>query len=140
MLPSTHYPKSLSALLSLLSLSHFGGEVFWLDIEGKLLFLSFPAVQLHHVPAPSVVKGGRHSGPAVQVLPARASDDDPLAEERALGADFLVELVQELGCFGDSLYGRQHADPPGFLVILGNPLTTLIANAQKILRILRLEL
>ena len=106
--PATNAPTtprlslSLSALLRLLP-DHFGAEVPWFHFQQLLLLLTFPAVQLHHVPTPSVVKGGRHSGPAVQVLPARASDDDPLAEERALGADFLVKVIQALGCIGMSL-------------------------------------
>ena len=83
--------SSLPAFPALPPPSSLETEVFWFELQPLLLLLTFLAVQLHHVPTPSVVKGGRHSGPAVQVLPARASDDDPLAKERALGADFLVK-------------------------------------------------
>ena len=52
--------------------------------------------QRNHIATPGVVKGGRHPSLAIQVLPACAGDHYPLAEERALNADFLVELLQ---CF-----------------------------------------
>ena len=43
-----------------------------------------------------MVEVGRHPDLAVEVLPARAGDDDALAEERALDADEFVEFLQEL--------------------------------------------
>jgi len=40
-----------------------------------------------------VVKGDRHSDPPVEVVPARASDHHAFLEERAIGADALVDWV-----------------------------------------------
>ena len=54
------------------------------------------AIQLHCVSILRVVEGGRHPGPAIQVLPASTRDHHPLAEERALGAYELVDEVQSL--------------------------------------------
>ena len=67
-------------------------QILWLDCH----FFAFLLIQHHHVAAPSVVKRGRYPGLAIQVLPACAGDHHLLAEERALGADFLVDQVQ---CF-----------------------------------------
>ena len=85
------------------SFCRFGAEILWVELELFLLVLPCSRVQLHHVPTPSVVKSGRHSGSAVQVFPACAGDYHPSAEEGTLGSDFLVESVQVLGCWGESL-------------------------------------
>ena len=70
-------------------------EVLWLsELELFLLVLAFADVQLHHVPPPGVVEGRRDPDLAVQVLPTGACDCHVLAKERALGADFLVDLLQ----------------------------------------------
>ena len=77
-------------------------------------------VQRHHIAALGVVEGGRHPSLAIQVLPACAGDHHFLAKERALGADFLVDLLQ---CFVDgcSLHGvlrrRELVQPAGLLVV-----------------------
>ena len=126
---SPHRHSSLSALLSLL-LSHFGGEVLWLELQPFLLTLIFTTVQFHHVPTPSVVKGGRYSGSAVQVLPARAGDHHLLSKQRALVANFLVECGQVFGCLGISLCRSLREETPGLLVVLGDAMTELVANAE----------
>ena len=51
---------------------------------------SCPA-QPHHAPARGLVEGPGHPNPAVRVASASACDPHPLAEERALGADLLLE-------------------------------------------------
>ena len=51
-------------------------------------------VQRHHVASPRAVEEGHHPGLAIQGFPVRALDHHPLAKERALSADFLVESLQ----------------------------------------------
>ena len=82
--------------------------------------LSSLFVQHHRVATPRVVEGGRHPGLAIQVLPARAGDHHFLAKERALGADFLVDLLQCFvgGCgLGGFLCRRELVQLAGFLVV-----------------------
>ena len=124
-----HASTSLPALLLPLLPSQHGAEVPWLELQQLLLIFTFTTVQLHHVPTPRVVKGGRHSSPAIQVLPTGAGDHHVLAEERALGADFLVKLLQVLDCWGASVCCRQRVQPPGLLVVLVDDPTKLVARA-----------
>ena len=106
-------------------------EVLGLDLDLGVRFaawfagFAFP-FQLHHVPTPGVIEGGHHSGPAVEVLPARASDNDPLAEERALGADFLVEYVQVCCCVGVPLGRGQCVQLSGPMVVFDNTKALLV--------------
>ena len=82
--------------------------------------LSSLFVQHHRVATSRVVEGGRHPGLAIQVPPARAGDHHFLAKERALGADFLVELLQCFvgGCgLGGVLCRRELVQPAGLLVV-----------------------
>ena len=67
-----------------------------------------------------MVERGCHPSLAVQVLSARARDYHTLAGERALGADFVVEYLQALGSWCESLGRCQREEPPGLLVVLGN--------------------
>ena len=86
-----------------------------------------------------MVEGGRHSGPAVEVLSACAGDRYSLAEERTLGADFLVELLQGLGCYCVSSCKGPLVEVPGLRVGLGGTITKLVAYAQNLQCRLRLE-
>ena len=73
-----------------------------------------------------MVERGRHPGPAVQVLPARARDHHQLAEERALGADFLVDDAQFFGGLCVSLTRSQRIEPPGLQVVFGDAVAELV--------------
>ena len=96
------------------------GEVLGLQLV--LLDLAV-AVQLHHVSSSGVVEGGRRACSTVQVFATRAGDHHLLAEEGALGADFLLELVQVV----DSIGRRQCVEPPGLLVVLENAISLFVA-------------
>ena len=124
--------------LLLLLLSCRSGQVHRLQLQFRRFTFAF-AVQLHHVPATCVVEGGRHSGPAVEVLSACAGDRYSLAEERALGADFLVESLQILGCSCVSFCKRPLVEVPGLLVGFGGTLTKLVAYAEIVQCMLTLE-
>ena len=50
-----------------------------------------------------MVEGGHRPGLAIQVPPARAGDHHLTAEVRALGVNFLLEVLQVLGSIGVSL-------------------------------------
>ena len=86
------------------------------------------AVQLHHITAPCLVEECRHSSPAVEVLSACAGDRYPLAEERTLGVDFLVESLQGLGCLCVSKCKGSLVEAPGMLVGFGGTMTKLMAK------------
>ena len=85
------------------------GEILRLQLQLVTFAVS---VQLNHVSFPGVVEAGRRPWSTVEFLAARASDHHVLAEVGALGADFLLELVQ----VGDSAGRRQCVQPPGLLV------------------------
>ena len=63
--------------------------------QGAMILAGDGQVGRPHI-APRMVEGGRHPGFAIHVLPACTGDHHFLAKERALGVDFLVDLLQ---CF-----------------------------------------
>ena len=73
-------------------------------------------------------------GPPTYVAEGNACDPHWLAEERALGADFLLEPIQ---CSGDtciSLRRCQCVQPPGLQVVLGNTKAFLVKMSEHELR------
>ena len=99
------------------------GEVLSLRLERSTVSAT---LQPYHVPTQSMVEGGRRACSTVPVLVARAGDHHLLAEEGALGADFLLESVQVVDSFGR----RQCVEPPGLLVVLGDAITELVTNSK----------
>ena len=106
----------------------------WLEVlRPQRCLLASRLIQHHRIATPGVVEGGRHSGLAIQVLPACAGDHHRLAEERALSADFLVHSLQ---CFvgGCSLCGvlrrRKLVQPAGLLVVPRDAYATFVISLE----------